>query len=111
MRNKATVSGAGGDVVPEHPRQLLCGNNFMTQRLPFVLTLAGLLWATSLNGAERTKASWPPRLLLNSDCGTPVFYKFDAPMGEDQLCHVLIDLPGTKIDDILTCTHISDDQM
>ena len=83
----------------------------MTPRLPFALTLASLLWATSLNSAERTKVSWPPRLLLNSDCGPPVFYKFDAPMGEDQLCHVLNDLPGTQIDAFLPCPQFSDDQM
>lgn len=54
---------------------------------------------------------WPPKLLLNSDCGTPVFYKFDAPMGEDQLCHVLDDLPGTQVDAFLPCPQFSDEQM
>ncbi|MEE3369989.1 MAG: hypothetical protein VX346_11650 [Planctomycetota bacterium] len=83
----------------------------MTHRLSFVLTLTGLLFATSLSGTERAKDRWPPRLLLNSDCGTPVFYKFDAPMGEDQLCHVLNDLPGTLIDAFLPCPQFSDDQM
>ncbi len=53
---------------------------------------------------------WPPRLLLNSDCGTPVFYKFDAPMTEDQLCHVVNDLPGTQVDVFLPCPQFSDDQ-
>ena len=32
-------------------------------------------------------------------------------MGEDQLCHVSNDLPGTQIDAFLPCPQFSDDQM
>ena len=57
-----------------------------------------------------TLERWPPRLLLNSDCGTPVFYRSDAPMTKDQLCHVVNDLPGTQVDAFLPCPQFSDDQ-
>ncbi|MDP7273901.1 MAG: hypothetical protein QF363_00370 [Planctomycetaceae bacterium] len=60
--------------------------------------------------AAEPVVKWPPRLLLNSDCGTPVFYRFDAPMDADQLCRVLDDLPGTKVDAFLPCPQFSDDQ-
>ena len=75
------------------------------------LALVCCLVTTSLAAAERAAGAWPPKLLLNSDCGTPVFYKFDAPMSEEQLCHVLNDLPGTQIDAFLPCPQFSDEQM
>jgi len=83
----------------------------MTYRCQFALTFAGCLLTFSLNAAEPARGHWPPKLLLNSDCGTPVFYKFDAPMSEEQLCRVLNDLPGTQIDAFLPCPQFSDDQM
>ena len=63
-----------------------------------------------LHADESAINRWPPRLLLNSDCGTSVFYKFDAPMTKDQLCHVVNDLPGTQVDVFLPCPQFSDDQ-
>ena len=66
--------------------------------------------APMLHADEPVPHRWPPRLLLNSDCGTPVFYKFDAPMSESQLCRVVNDLPGTQVDAFLPCPQFSDDQ-
>ena len=81
------------------------------KRLGSTVLLAILTLLTPARGDEPASAPWPPKLLLNSDCGTPVFYRFDAPMSEDQLCHVLNDLPGTQIDAFLPCPQFSDDQM
>ena len=67
-------------------------------------------WTASLSVAGEPALKWPPRLLLNSDCGTPVFYRFDAPMTADQLCRVVDDLPGTAVDAFLPCPQFSDDQ-
>lgn len=64
-----------------------------------------------LHADQPADSRWPPRLLLNSDCGTPVFYKFDAPMTKDQLCRVVNDLPGTQVDAFLPCPQFSDDQV
>ena len=36
-------------------------------------------------GEKPPAKRWPPRLLLNSDCGTPVFYKFDENGGVTKL--------------------------
>ena len=74
------------------------------------LTFAFFAHPAAVNADEGETDRWPPRLLLNSDCGTPVFYKFDAPISEDQLCHVLNDLPGTKFEAFLPCPQFSDDQ-
>jgi len=49
-------------------------------------------------------------MLFNSDCGQHVFYKFDAPMNEEQLCNVVNDLPGTQVDIFIPCPIFSDDQ-
>ena len=83
----------------------------MTQRVPSLVVLVCLLCLRSVTlGDEPATVRWPPKLLLNSDCGTPVFYKFDAPMSQDQLCHVLNDLPGTQVQAFLPCPQFSDDQ-
>ena len=73
--------------------------------------IAVVLLASTLHSAEPKKKAWPPRILLNSDCGTPVFYRFDAPMNAKQLNNVINDLPGTQIDAFMPCPQFSDDQM
>ena len=75
-----------------------------------LLALIGSTVAAELAAADRPVPEWPPRLWLNSDCGTPVFYRFDAPMSVDQLCRVIDDLPGTGVDAFLPCPQFSDDQ-
>lgn len=83
----------------------------MKHRITRALALACFACLTSvLAGQEGANDRWPPKVLLNSDCGTPVFYKFDAPMNEDQLCSVLNDLPGTQVEAFLPCPQFSDDQ-
>ena len=75
-----------------------------------LLALIGSTVAGELYAADRPVPEWPPRLWLNSDCGTPVFYRFDAPMSADQLCRVVDDLPGTAVDAFLPCPQFSDEQ-
>ena len=75
----------------------------------FLLGVIGLVSRTSTNAAE-WELRWPPRILFNSDCGTPVFYKFDAPMTSEQLSRVVDVLPGTQVDVFLPCPQFSDDQ-
>ena len=80
----------------------------VTRRLLLALVVSTLVG--DLDAADRPVPNWPPRLWLNSDCGTPVFYRFDAPMSVDQLCRVVDDLPGTGVDAFLPCPQFSDDQ-
>lgn len=76
-----------------------------------LLALLIVIPAGSLGAADPPPLpKWPPRLWLNSDCGTPVFYRFDAPMSADQLCRVVDDLPGTAVDAFLPCPQFSDEQ-
>lgn len=75
-----------------------------------LLVLAVSTIVGDLSAADRPVPKWPPRLWLNSDCGTPVFYRFDPPMSADQLCRVIDDLPGTAVDAFLPCPQFSDDQ-
>ena len=67
LRSNATVTRPGCGLAATSYRYTkgssTVGNNFMTHRLPFVLTVAIILLATSLNGAERTKVRWPPTAL------------------------------------------------
>ncbi len=75
-----------------------------------VAYLSGPLVGAEPEGGEGQAVRWPPRLWLNSDCGTPVFYRFDAPMSADQIARVVDDLPGTAVDAFLPCPQFSDDQ-
>ena len=72
--------------------------------------LSGPLWAAEPDRGEARSVRWPPRLWLNSDCGTPVFYRFDPPMKSEHLARVVDDLPGTAVDAFLPCPQFSDDQ-
>jgi len=72
--------------------------------------LSGPLVAAEPDRGEGRAARWPPRLWLNSDCGTPVFYRFDAPMSAEHIARVVDDLPGTAVDAFLPCPQFSDDQ-
>ncbi len=72
--------------------------------------LAALLVLWFCAPADGAPPAWPPKLWLNSDCGTPVFYRFDPPMKSEHLTRVLDDLPGTAVDAFLPCPQFSDDQ-